>query len=108
MKYRVYLIILITVFLFSSCRRNPYVVNVNDIEIDFNIKRLEQHLFEGDPSDLPARVEGLKESDPEFMRILGYVINIGNPESENWNSNLILFLTDRQNVEVYESVKEVF
>lgn len=108
MKTTVYLIVLVTVVLFSSCRQNPYVVNVNDIEIDFSIKRLEKELFEGDPSDLPSIVEGLKETDPEFMRILGYVLNIGNPEGVDWNNSMVLFVTDRQNFEVWESLKDVF
>lgn len=108
MKNQVYFIILFTAILFSSCRQNPYVVNVNDIEIDFSIKRIEKDLFEGDPSGLTARVENLKETDPDFMRILGYVINIGDPEETNWNNSMLLFVTDKQNVEVYKSVQDVF
>jgi len=108
MKKSVYLILLIFVFSVSSCRQNRYVVNVNDIEIDLSINRLEKKLFETDPSVLQDRIKELKELYPEFMKILGYVINIGDPDDEAWNSNMVLFATDRQNVEVYNSVRDVF
>lgn len=108
MKKSVYLIFLIIAFSVSSCRQKSYVVNVNDIEIDLSINRLEKELFEGEPSTLQDRIFGLKESHSEFMQILGYVINIGNPEDESWNSNMVLFATDRQNVEVYKAVKDVY
>ncbi len=108
MKTPVFLILLLIALSVFSCRQNRYSVNVNDIEIDLSISRLEKQIFEGDPSTLPGILAGLKETDPEFMKILGYVINIGDPDEESWNSNMVLFATDRQNVEVYESVKDVF
>jgi len=102
------LIIIIIALSFSSCRQNRYVINTKHIDIDLTVTRMEKELFEVNPANLIDILEELKISDGEFLRILSFVINIGDTVDADWNSNMLRFVTDRQNVEVYRSVADAF
>jgi len=93
---------------FSSCRQNSYVVNVNNIELDVGIFRLEEALFETDPSELRNELTVLKDSFDYFIQLFSYVIDAGLTSDDGWYERMIMFCTDRQNSEVYEYVKELY
>lgn len=108
MKGSIYFIVILVTLSLFSCRQNKYAVNVSDIDLDLRFTRLEKELFDKNPSDLADKLDELRLSDAEFLRIFSYVINIGDIADADWIDNMLRFITDRQNVEVYKSVDDVF
>lgn len=90
-----------------SCKRNQYRVRITE-EAEVEIERLEVDLLGGDPASVIPSLGTLKSRYGDFLRLFGYVINIGEPGSPEWEQNLVLFSGDRTNREVYKRVMEVF
>jgi len=91
-----------------SCNRNPYLVDIQGESAAIEIKRLEMELFEGDPFNVPLKKEQFTGRYGEFVKLFGYVINIGNIENEDWDENLVSFITDKMNYDVYQAVIELY
>lgn len=108
MRIRGLLIFVIIVAGFSSCRQNSYVVNVNNIDVDISIFRLEEALFETNPSELRNELTILRDSFDYFIQLFSYVIDAGLTSDTEWYDRMIMFCTDRQNNDVYEYVKEQY
>ncbi|MFN2378998.1 MAG: hypothetical protein ABR519_02170 [Bacteroidales bacterium] len=90
-----------------SCRQNHYRVRLTQ-EVEVKIERLEMDLLGSDPGSVVSSVGLLQSRYGDFLRLFGYVINIGEPENPEWEQNLVLFSGDRTNREVYRSVMEIF
>jgi hypothetical protein len=90
-----------------SCRKNQYRVRITE-QADVEIGRLEVDLLGVDPASVIPSLGTLQSRYGEFLRLFGYVINIGEPGSQVWEQNLVLFSGDRTNREVYRRVMEVF
>lgn len=92
----------------TGCKRNPYKVNTSSIIADISIMRLEKDLFESDPAGLPASLPGLKKKYGNFLQLFSYVINAGNVNDTAFTGNLVNFVTDKLNYEVYEKVMQLY
>ncbi|MEZ5000152.1 MAG: hypothetical protein R2744_12440 [Bacteroidales bacterium] len=92
----------------AGCRSNRYDIKPSGAKAVVSIDRLEEDLFGSDPQDIIPSVDRLAEEYGEFLRLFGYVINIGEPGNDSWNEGLLSFATDRQNREVYLEVKKKF
>ncbi len=91
-----------------SCKRDHYKVDVSDIDLSVNIKRLELDLFEGSPNELISKVPQLKEKYDGFLQLFSFVINIGLVTDSSWINGLVSFCTDKQNYEVYSATKKLY
>jgi len=92
----------------SSCKRNPYNINIKGSEVTVSISRLEQELFTLSPGSLQDSIGYLKEKYGSFLKYFSYVINIGSVTDPAWSNGLNQFCTDKFNNEVYGSVLSVF
>lgn len=90
-----------------SCRQNHYRVRITR-EVDVKIERLEMDILGPDPGSVVSSLGELQSRYGDFLRLFGYVINIGEPGNPEWEQNLVLFSGDRTNREVYSSVMEIF
>jgi len=104
MRPFILIVIILILIPIISCKRNPYRVNLEGIEYEVTISRLEKELFDGDPGTLSGRKDELIREFGGFINLFGYVINIGDIEDEQWTNNLASFVTDKINYEVYSSV----
>ena len=107
MRRIVFFIIMFTI-LSGSCRNKNYRVNINDIELDLSITRLENILFGNDPAWVYEGLDSLSNAHPGILTYLSYLINIGNIDDPGWSEGLMNFITSRQNVEVYRSTAEIY
>ena len=108
MKRLLIITLLAAIFAAVSCRRNPYVVDLSGVSIDFSISRLEQDLFSDDMRPLRERVPELKLKYGDFLQLFSYVINTGDIASQAWHEYLSMFVNDRVNFEAYAAVEELF
>ena len=92
----------------TSCRRNPLNVNISGIELELKIKRLEKDLFTANPNDIPDMIPYLELKYDDFIRLFGYVINIGEMTDTSWSYDLVRFCTDKLNYEVYENTVQLY
>lgn len=102
------MIILILVLIVTGCHRNRYKVDIRESKQVISISRLEDDLFNKAPSEIIPGIDDLKDKYQEFLRLFGYVINIGDISLPEWGENLLLFSTDKMNVEVFQEVKKQF
>ena len=108
MKRVLILASLVTLITLFSCRRNPYVVDLSGVKIDFEITRLEHDLFNTDSRPVRERVPELILKYGDFLQLFSYVINTGDVNSPSWHEYLSLFINDRVNYEAYGAVETVF
>jgi len=109
MKIRVTgLVIILSVFLFFSCKRDQYKVNISSVKADLEIKRLEKDLFSINPEDIPAAVPGLIDKYGRSLQLFSYVINTGDINEPSFGDFLVRFCTDKQNNDVYELTNKTF
>ncbi len=105
MKFR-YILILLGIIVFFSCNRNPLKIDVSDINVNIQLKRLEKDLFET-ADDKFKQTGWLNEKHGEFFDIFTYrMIQIGGSEDSLFGSYLNAFKKDTFIVGVYnESMK---
>lgn len=101
-------ILVFTVTITLSCKRNPLHVNVSGIDVDLEILRFEKDIFTANLDSLPRLIGLLEEKYEGFLPLFNRVINIGETSSEGYFNYLKAFLTDKINNEVYEETIKVF
>ncbi len=102
--------VIILLFLFSACsEKNKFDVDIDDIEVALEVKRLDKDLFDLEPEELEERIPGLIEKYGEFLELYSQnVISIGNPYSKAYPDYLAGFITDYTMFLVHEKVMEIF
>lgn len=99
--------LILLLFSFLSCNRNDFKVNVNDIDLEIKIKRLESDLFEPSVDSIISLIPYLENKYGHFYALFNYVINIGQSDSPYYPRYLKSFVTDSTNREVYrKTIKE--
>jgi len=91
-----------------SCGRNPYKVDVSQVELDMEVNRLELDLFGADPAKIGENIPLWEAKYGDFLRLFGWVINAGDIGTPEFETVLLSFCTDRQNNAVFDDVMEVF
>ena len=102
-------IFIVFVLVFTSCaRKNKFDVDISDIEIDFEIKRLDREIFEIDLNDIDNEIIKLKNKYSKFFELYNArVIRLGNPDKVDYPEILTSFITDFTMYKVYNKVIEV-
>lgn len=92
----------------SSCRRDPYRVNVSGIALDLRIRDLGSEIFGTPPNEMAAKADSLRIEYGRVLDVYSTVIGLGNPSDERWNSAFVLFATDLRNLDLWDTVKKVW
>ncbi|HKL08930.1 MAG TPA: hypothetical protein VJ896_09155 [Bacteroidales bacterium] len=110
MMKRGILAVLILLFLFSGCaEKNKFDVDIDDIDVAIEVKRLDKELFELAPDGLEKQVPDLLKKYGEFLELYSRnVISIGSPYSKAYPDYLAGFITDYTMFQVHEKVMEKF
>ena len=96
-------------FLGTSCRRNSLDVDVSGIEIEVELERFDQALFEMDADTINQSIGAFYNTYGDFFDIFNvHVINIGQASAKRYPSFLSMFINDPVNREVYEYTNEIF
>ena len=102
------MILVLTLILISSCKRNPYNIDVSSVDIDLGIKRFETDLFSIDPEKIGDNIPRLRDQYGSFLQLFSYVINAGEVGDTTFKDYLLSFCTDKINNEVYAAVMESY
>jgi hypothetical protein len=108
MRQNLIFMLVIFIFIFSSCKKNHYKVNIGPVKAEVKIKRLEEDLFEVDPGEIHSKVRELRQKYNGFLQPFSYVINAGEITDSSFSGNLAAFCTDRQNNDIYALVKKQY
>ncbi len=92
----------------SSCRRDPYKVNLSGIDLDLKIRDLNSDIFGTPPNEMAARADELQQEYGRALSTYSSVIGLGDLSDEKWKSAFILFATDLRNLELWDEVKRVW
>lgn len=94
---------------FLSCKNEIAKKDLRDIDVEIEIVRFEQELFLLNPDTLLKAITGFNTNLTDFFEIFSYyIINIGNINERSFEGNLLDFINDWQNQEVYKEVMKVF
>ena len=110
MKIRIsaFILLVITLVVVTSCKKNHYKVNISSIKADIEIKRLEEDLFSVNPDDIIDTLPLLKKKYGRFLQLFSYVINTGDINESSFGDFLLSFCTDKQNYDVYSLTKNLY
>jgi hypothetical protein len=96
------------VILLYSCKKDPFKVNVSDIEINLKITRFEKELFSADPAALENYVPRWKNEYSPFLEHFSYILRLGSIDDPEYIDRLQLFVTDYNNYEIYKRTQVIF
>ncbi len=99
----IFLLVLLLAWL-SSCKRNHFKIDISQISVNIEIKRLEKDLFTLDPEKISASLPVLEAKYGDFLQLFSYVIHAGNVGDSSFNDIMVMFCTDKINNEIYSSV----
>lgn len=98
------------ILLLNACTKSDKSnINVSDIQLNIEIKRLDKDLFEIDPGNIENELETIIEKYGEFFEIYNFrIINLGNPYNKNYPEYLNGFITDYTMHSVYVRSSDIF
>jgi len=101
-------ILFFTIIISASCRRDPYRVNISGIDLNLEIRDLAGDIFGTPPNEMAAKADSLKREYGRVLNTYSSVIGLGDTSDEHWNEAFILFATDMRNLDLWDSVRQVW
>lgn len=109
MKKQIFFLFLLFLIIYGCGKKNKFEVDVSDINITIDIKRLDQDLFQVETDSIYKEIPRLNEKYGEFFKIYNQrVINIGNSNSKAYVDNLQAFRSDYGIKDAHEKVQEKY
>ena len=108
MMQKAFLAVFILLVLLSGCsEKNKFDVDIEDLDVKIEVKRLDKELFELDPGKLDEQIPDLIKEYGEFLELYSRnVINIGSPYSKAYPDYLAGFIPDYTMYQVHEKIME--
>ena len=105
-----YAVLLLTIILFlSSCSHNQFDVDIDPIQVNIPIKRLDKDLFALNIDSLPTQLPAVNEKYGRFWLLYNYqILRLGNPHDSLYPLYLKKFLTDPTIQEVHNEEAKQF
>ncbi|MCU0458850.1 MAG: hypothetical protein MUE37_07125 [Bacteroidales bacterium] len=101
-------ILVLFILITGSCRRDPYRVNLSGIDLSLEIRDLGGDIFSTPPNEIGSKAEDLKQEYGRVLETYSKVIGLGDPSDERWDEAFILFATDLRNLDLWDSVRQVW
>ena len=96
-------------FFVGSCRSSPESINLDHIDLDIRLLRLDRDIFTIDPDSIDQHLPAIQEKYGEFFKIYNnLIIRIGNPGTESYRQQLTRFLTDFDIYRLQKETGEIF
>ncbi len=100
----------VMIILLNSCsHKDKFDIDISDIDVHTEVKRLDQDIFKTDPSMINNELPNLIQKYGEFFELYSYkVIQLGSPYRKGFADSLVNFVTNNHIHLVYEKVNEIF
>ena len=98
----------VLLLLLFSCNHSANKVDIDSIDLEIKIKRLEKELFELPVDSVTYSITYLENKFGHFYELFNYVINIGETKSPYYPGYIKSFISDRTNREVFLDVIREF
>ncbi len=109
MRRSVYFILHVSLLILAvSCVDNHYKIKTRPDIPEPEIQRLEKDLFMTDPAFLPGIKDSLLSKYGNFIQLFAYVIGAGDLADSMSFDNMVSFVTDRDNYDVFRAVNEKY
>lgn len=106
---RILILLLPGFMLLAACQPNRLKVDVSNIELQLNVHRFDQAVFQNSPAELADLLKQHNTWDSHFVESYFMdIVRIGDPADTFFASNLQLFMTDTVIVQVAAKVLDVF
>ncbi len=109
------MLLLVKIFLFPalfsvhSCGSPGNKIDIEGIDIDVSIMRLEKDLFDMSLESLPEELTGVERKYGDFFEIFNHrIIRIGSSRSSSYYQHLRRFLTDFDIYRIHSEVERLF
>lgn len=103
------LLFALSILLSTGCSHNQTPPDVSNIQIDFELISFYEDLFSIHPDSVAQNTDALKEKYGDYLSAYSEgVIGVGNPNSEEYATNLSRFLAYKPNQEVFDTCRAVF
>ena len=101
--------IILLFFSFFSCSSSGRKTDLEGIDPDISIMRLEKDLFAMDIDSIPEQLPDLEDKYGDFFEIFNHlIIRIGSTQSPAYPQHLLKFLTDFDIYRIYNEVENIF
>lgn len=101
--------ILFSAIFTANCSQSKFDVDVSDVDVTIDIKRLDRDLFAINPDSTEKKLPLLFDKYGEFFELYSYkIIALGNPYSPVYPEYLNSFITDYTMNQVQEKVQEKY
>lgn len=102
-------LVIVLAFTVACTKQDKFDIDTTEIEVEVNIKRLDQEIFEIDPGLVNKELPGLLDTYGEFFELYSQrIILLGSPYQKDFSEKLTGFITDYTMNKVYTKVMEVF
>ena len=109
MTYRYSFVIVLLIFLFSSCNRNPLLVDTSNVKVDVNFTNIDETLFYADSIYLLEKHHDYKNTVKNIYDYeIGHVLRIGNVEDTAFYNSIQLFRADTSIQTLERRIKRLF
>jgi hypothetical protein len=106
--YKVTLLVLVIAF-FSACSTNKFNVNVDNVDVDLNVHRVDSLLFTGHPDTVAHQITTFVNEFPEFSELYFHkILKIGSPYSKDFYDLFTLFLSEYDICRAYKESKTLY
>ncbi len=103
------LFVFIFIVIVVGCKKDKFDVDVSDIDLKIDIKRLEKDIFTINPDSVSEKIPYLEKKYGRFFDLYNErIIQIGGTNNKAYISYLRMFITDYQMRKTYEKIMEVY
>lgn len=107
--FRVFLFIFGSFFLFSSCSKNPNIIDISNVNLQLKIVRFEKELMQSNSDSIEDKILNFEQNHSDFFAIFNQkIINIGGTNQKDYPIYLQKFVSDAMIVEINKSCETEF
>ena len=109
MKKQISILFILFLIAYGCGKKNKFDVDVSDIDVTIDIKRLDQDIFQAEIDSIHKEIPRLNKKYGEFFKIYNQrIINIGSSNSKAYPDNLQAFRNDYGINDAHEKVQEKY
>lgn len=109
MRFALPVVLALFVLLLARCKQDPLSVDVSNVDLQVDFKRLDQDLFSLNPAAGQTNTDEIyRKYGDFFVDYCEGVLRIGSPEAEGFQYSVAQFITSEDIVTLYDDVQDTY